>query len=54
MGTLLTELNYFLFSSKVLSMILEMADVETPNSRATSAKADFGAVALLPTLLKLA
>ena len=36
MGTLLTELNYSLLSWAVLCKILEMADVETLNNRATS------------------
>ena len=36
-GPLLTELNYSLLSCAILCRILEMADVETPNSRATSA-----------------
>jgi hypothetical protein len=35
---LLTELNYLLFSWATLCKILEMADVETPNNRAASAK----------------
>jgi hypothetical protein len=34
---LLTELNYLLRSWAILCKILEMADVETPNNRATSA-----------------
>jgi len=36
--TLLTELNDLLLSWAVLRKILKMADVETPNNRATSAK----------------
>ena len=36
-GTLLTELNYSLLSWAILCKILEMAAVETPNSRATCA-----------------
>ena len=35
---LLTELNYSIFFWVVLCNILEMADVETPNDRATPAK----------------
>jgi hypothetical protein len=35
---LLTELNYSLPSCAILCKILEMADVETPNNRATSGK----------------
>ena len=37
MGPLLTELNYSMLSWAILCNILEMADVETPNNRATSA-----------------
>jgi hypothetical protein len=33
---LLTELNYSLFSCAILRKIPEVADVETPNNRATS------------------
>jgi len=38
---LLTELNDSVDSWAVLCNILEMADVETPNNRATSAKDTF-------------
>ena len=37
-GALLTELNYSLLSIIILCNILEMADVETPNNRATPAR----------------
>ena len=33
----MTELNYTLLSSAILCKILESADVETPNNRATAA-----------------
>jgi hypothetical protein len=36
-GTLWIELNYSLLSSAIHCNILEMADVETPNNRATPA-----------------
>jgi len=36
--TLLAELNYLLLSWAILCKILEMADVGTPNNRATPAK----------------
>jgi hypothetical protein len=37
MGVLWTELNYLLLSCAILCEILEIADVETPNNRASSA-----------------
>jgi hypothetical protein len=37
MGTLLIKLNYSLLFWAILCNVLEMADVETPNNRATPA-----------------